>query len=299
MASERPSVAIVTDSTSDLRQLSDQQSLRGIQFVEALIALGNESRIDRPEDIATPELLQWMTDTQEVPTTGAPPAPVFEGLYRSIPAGRDILSVHIASELSQFVAQATVAKTAMGEDGDRVTVLDSRGISLALGYQALEARRLSETGMPVADIVGALEDMQSRSHLFVAFKTLDNARLSGRISHIRGLMGSILGLKPVLELEHGRFEQESVNRTWGKARDRLVADIAASAPFERLGILHAGAPDIEIADMVDRLQPSFPSRIDVALLGPTLATHAGPGAIAVCGVAAKPVVFTSRPQTGS
>ncbi len=293
MSAERP-VGIVTDSTSNLQEFGPQ-FYPEIRIVQARISMGEQDTMDDPGSITTQDVLAWMVKNQAVPTTGAPAYSEFIKAYESFAPDQQILSVHVSGELSQFMNQALKAKNELGQGGDRIEVFDSRQISLALGYMVLEAQRLSTSGMPMEELLGNLRQAQDRIHLIAAFKTLKNARLSGRVSHLKQVMGDALGLKAILTVRDGKIQQEGIEMAWGKAKNRLLQIVESAGPLQRLGVVHAGAEEREIFDMVSRLQGNFYGDIDIGNLGPALATHAGMGAIVISYMTEKPEVVTSYP----
>jgi DegV family protein with EDD domain len=122
-----------------------------------------------------------------------------------------------------------------------------------------------------------------RLGVFGAIDTLENLRKGGRIGGAAAALGTLLSVKPVVEVRDGAVEQESRQRTRLKSLRYLADKVRAAGALERLAVISADAPDLEqFLEMLTDVQPTYP-RI-VADMGPVVGTHAGPGAIEVAWV---------------
>jgi DegV family protein with EDD domain len=150
---------------------------------------------------------------------------------------------------------------------------------MGLGALAVTAARLAAAGAPPETIVADLEERRARTRLFGTLATLEFLRRGGRIGSAAALVGSMLAVKPVIEIRDGLVEGAGKVRTRSRAL-RFLADRVARQPVETLAVLHGEADDLE--ELLDLLAPSFP-REDVVVggVGPVVGTHAGPGVIGV------------------
>ena len=156
-----------------------------------------------------------------------------------------MLSLHLSEALSATVSSARLAAA---EFEGRVTVVDTRTVSIGLALAALGvARRLDAGPCELADLVAEAEGFHRRSRLVFAFETLEFLQRNGRIGRGQALVGGLLGVRPLLTLVEG--EVEPLGRVRGHARllaelERLVCeDTRADEPL-RVGIAHAQAESI-------------------------------------------------------
>jgi DegV family protein with EDD domain len=130
----------------------------------------------------------------------------------------------------------------------------------------------------VDDVVAAAISARERVSVYGAIDTLENLRKGGRIGGAAAALGSLLSIKPVVEVRDGVVEQESRQRTRAKSLQYLADKARAAGPLERLAIMSAAASDFStFLDLVADIQ-SRHERL-IADIGPVIGTHAGPGAI--------------------
>ncbi|MGH3849439.1 MAG: DegV family protein, partial [Pseudonocardiaceae bacterium] len=125
-----------------------------------------------------------------------------------------------------------------------------------------------------------VESMSSRTRVVAALDTLDNLRKGGRIGGAQALLGSVLSIKPVIEVLDGAVEPGPKQRTRARALRYLAERVAAESAVDELAVIHGAAPDV--ATLVSLLQPHFPpDRILVGDLGAVVGSHTGPRTIGV------------------
>jgi DegV family protein with EDD domain len=160
-----------------------------------------------------------------------------------------------------------------------VVVVDSLMVSMGLGSLCLTAARRAADGDSLDSIVANVTDRRNRSKLYGALDTLEFLKKGGRVGNARALLGSMLAIKPVLEVRDGEVEEAGKVRTRSKAL-RLLVDRVKQGPFENLAVLHGNAPDLD--ELLDLLEPLVPQdEIVVGQIGPVIGTHAGPRVIGV------------------
>jgi DegV family protein with EDD domain len=117
--------------------------------------------------------------------------------------------------------------------------------------------------------------------VFGTLDTLDYLQRGGRIGSARALLGSLLSVKPIIEVRDGAVSAESRQRTRGRSFDYLVAKVRAAGKLRSLGVAHAAAPDVE--DLLRALAELYPREdILVSYIGPVIGTHTGPRTVGVC-----------------
>jgi DegV family protein with EDD domain len=247
--------------------------------VPLTIRFGNEELIDRKE-LSTDEFWRRLADSDVLPETSAPSAGAFEGTFRRLveDGATGIICINLSSKLSATMQSAQVAAQAVQADCP-VVVIDSLMVSMGLGSLCLTAAQLAADGNSLESIVANVTDRRNRSKLYGALDTLEFLKKGGRVGNARALLGTMLAIKPVLEVRDGVVEEAGKVRTRSKAL-RLLVDRVKEGPFENLAVLHGNAPDLD--ELLDLLEPLAPrDQIVVGQIGPVIGTHAGPRVIGV------------------
>ena len=271
------SIRVVTDSSCDLPQaLVD--ALR-IEIVPLTIRFGDEELVDR-EELSTDEFWQRLESTKTLPETAAPSAGAFESKFRELLArgATGIVCINLSSHLSATMQAAQVAAAAVSNDIP-VQVIDSQSASMGLGNLCLTAARRAADGDSLEAIVQEVVDRRDRTKLFATLDTLEFLKRGGRVGNARALLGTVLSIKPVIELRDGVVEEAGKVRTRSKAL-KLLAAKASEGKIEHLAVLHGNAPDLD--ELLELLEPVFPrDDIITGVVGPVIGTHAGPRVIGV------------------
>jgi DegV family protein with EDD domain len=270
-------VRVVTDSASDLPD--DLATQLGIEIVPLTIRFGDEELVDRQE-LSTGEFWRRLQESPVLPETSAPSAGAFEDTFRTLVAdgATGIVCINLSSKLSATMQAARVAAKAVADDCP-IEVIDSLHVSMGLGNLCLVAARRAATGDSLETIAAEVLDLRGRTKLYGTLDTLEFLKKGGRVGNARAMLGSMLAIKPVLEVRDGVVEEAGKVRTRSKAL-RLLVDKVKEGPVENLAVLHGAAPDLdELLDMLDPLVPR--GEIVVGDIGPVIGTHAGPRVIGV------------------
>lgn len=271
--SQRPSVAIVTDSTCDLSP--DVAAAHDITIVPLNVHFGDETFRDQV-DITTDQFMTRMEGAPKLPTTSQPSVGSFESAFRKAAETHDeIVCVVLSSKLSGTHQSAQIAAMNVAETIP-VEVVDSLNVTYGLGFQALRAAELAAAGERAAAIASTLRAELNRYQVVVFVETLEHLRRGGRIGKAAQMVGSILQLRPLLRIDEGQVVPFERTRTRGKAMD-AIAEFAASVGVpDQIAVLYNTTPDDarKVADKVAVLTPEHD--VIVAQLGPVIATHIGP-----------------------
>ena len=273
-------VVIVADSTLDVP--ADVAVDLDIQIVPLNVQFGDETFLDQVE-ISSDEFLRRLTTSADLPKSSQPSPARFEEAFRAaIDAGHDVLCITLSAELSGTHNSARLAAGSF--EPERVRVVDSRLVSVGGGFIAIAAARAARDGASLAEATALAESMPARTFLYAALDTLEYLHKGGRIGRASALVGSVLSIKPIIQIRDGHVTPVERVRTWRKAMDRLATLAGEHAPAEALGVMHVGnLPDA--GRLAERIAPVIPSG-DVLLgqLGPVVATYGGPGLVGVVGV---------------
>jgi DegV family protein with EDD domain len=271
------SVRVVTDSSCDLSQaLVDAMR---IEVVPLSIRFGDEELIDRVE-LSPEDFWDRLRSSTTLPETSAPSAGKFEERFRGLidRGATGIICINLSSRLSATMQAAQVAAATVSSDIP-VQVIDSQSASMGLGNLCLTAARRAADGDSLESIVNEVVNRRDRSKLYATLDTLEFLKRGGRVGNARALLGTVLSIKPVIEVRGGIVEEAGKVRTRSKALKALAAK-AAEGKIEHLAVLHGNAPDVD--ELLEMLEPIFPrDDIITGIVGPVIGTHAGPRVIGV------------------
>ena len=150
---------------------------------------------------------------------------------------------------------------------------------MGLGNLCIAAARRANDGASLDEIVAELADRRDRTRLYGTLDTLEFLKKGGRIGNARALLGSMLAVKPVVEVRDGVVEEAGKVRTRSKAL-HLLADKVHDQSVELVAVLQGDASDLdEFLDLIDDVAPR--DKIVVGDVGPVIGTHAGPGVLGV------------------
>ena len=275
---------IVTDSGTDVCLSPDEMASLNIHVVPLVVTLEGASYREGV-DIQPGEFYRLLAATDSLPITSQPSAGEFAGIYRRLAAtDPDILSIHISSGLSGTANAARAGAELVPEAN--VTVVDTRTLSAAAGWQAEAAARAAKAGWLKERILGLIVRIGDASDSAYTLKELKYLIHGGRISHMKGLIASVLHIKPMIgvEKEGGTYVQLGQVRSFKRAVSGLADLIAkqhAPGSALRVQVLHAYNP--EGAAM---LREQVDQRFDCTWLplGPmslVLGAHTGPSMVGV------------------
>jgi DegV family protein with EDD domain len=271
-------VRVITDSSCDLP--TSLQDELGIEVVPLTIRFGDEELVDG-RDLTPAEFWERCRKSPVLPETSAPSAGAFEAACRAAAGAgaTGAVIVTISSKLSATEQAARLAAKAL-EGEFSVQVVDSLTTSLGLGMMAVAAARAAREGAATDEVARVAEELVPRTRLYGALDTLDNLRKGGRVGNATALLGSLLSLKPIIELRDGVVEAESKQRTRSRALRYLVDKVKAQPGITSLAVCHAEAPDLD--EFLGMLDPIYPKDdIIIGDLGAVVGAHAGPRTMGV------------------
>ena len=288
---------IVTDSGTDLWLPPEQAAELKIHIVPLVVSLDYKS-YHEGVDIQPGEFYRLLAETDSLPVTSQPSAGDFAEMYRQLAASDpDILSIHLTSGLSGTFNSAQAGAEMVPEAN--VTHVDTKTLSAAAGWQVEAAARMLKAGWSLEQVLALMKRIGDASDSMYTLNELKYLIHGGRISHMKGLIASILDLKPLIGVEkvNGTYVQLGQTRTFNRAVKGLVDLIAekhAPGSSLRVQVLHSDNP--EGAEM---LREIVDQRFDCTWLpvGPmslVLGAHTGPSMV---GVGYAPLdVFAEVPQ---
>ncbi len=273
-------VAIVTDSTAYLPE--EFITRYQISVIPLQLIWGEETFRDGV-DIQPTEFYNRLINTHVMPTTSQPSAAEFLTVFEKLhTAGADILAILISSGLSGTVSSAEQAKQMLPDA--KIEIVDSQTTMAELGFHILEVARAAEEGADLATCKAIAEHARELSGVVFAVDTLEFLHRGGRIGGGKRFLGTMLNIKPILNLKDGRIDAVEQARTRSKAQARLielVQERTEGKPLRYIGVSHSDAPE-EAAALLQRAQESMQVAQSLFTdLSPVIGTHVGPGTVAL------------------
>lgn len=270
-----PGIHIVTDSGSDITP-TDAAEL-GVTVVPLKIRFGDVEYRDGI-DLEIEEFYAKMAELPGLPTTAAPAPGEFLAAFEAAQAdGADgVVCIDLAGKMS---ATIDAARNAAAEIADRleVRVVDSNSVSGGLRSLVRRAAEAAAAGASIDAIEELVLERAARTTIFGSFDTLENLKMGGRIGGAQAFLGTVLQIKPIIEVRDGEVIEAGKQRTRRKALAWIIDKVAESGEVEDLTLCEALAPD------VDTFRAMFPDGVEFGelRLGPTIGTHGGRGTMGV------------------
>ncbi len=266
-------VRVVADSNCDLP--AELTARYNILIVPSLLNLDGHAYQDGI-DLARAEFYRRLPRLNPLPTTAAPAAGTFEAAFRQCGAA-PIVCLTLAAAFSAIHNAARLGAEAL--DG-QVTLVDTGTLSMAMGWQVLAAAEAAQAGADLPAVLARIAAVRSATRLYAALDTLEYLRRGGRASLGSALMGGLLQIKPILEVQDGEISTLAKVRTKARARAELVARVEALGPLARLAVLHTAceADAVELAARLAHCSAEPPLIVEATAV---IGVHVGPGALGV------------------
>lgn len=273
------STAIVTDSTSDIPP--DVREEFGIYQIPVDLTLENKTYLDG-FDLSRNDFYNRLPTLKKLPTTAAPASGRFQKLYEQIfdQGYSNIISIHAASALSGIFNAARVASE---EFEQPIRVVDSQQLSLGLGFQVIHAAKLAIEKKPLDVILEAIESVKNRVYVFALLDTFEYIHRSGRVSWTKARLGSLLNIKPIVELKAGQVLNRGLARARSKGIQFLGESIRKLGSLEYLAVLHTNSLESG-KKFIEEFTPPEISKPMLVNVTTIIGTHVGPNGIGFAAV---------------
>jgi DegV family protein with EDD domain len=273
-------IALVTDSTTYMPP--ELVKKYNISIAPQVLIWGDQTYRDGV-DITSSDFFTRLKTAKVMPTTSQVAVISFQEIFQSlVDQGYEVLALLVSSKLSGTVQSAMQARDLMSSAREKVNVVDSQSVAMALGFQVLAVARALEDGASLKDAIALAEKSHQYTGVFFAVDTLEFLHRGGRIGGAQRFLGTMLNMKPILAIQDGRVEGIERIRTKNKAQDRVleltIEKVAGRTPV-RLATLHANAAEDAKALLTRAEQALNPVESIFTEVSPTVGTHAGPGTV--------------------
>ena len=267
-------IYVVTDSSSDLTE--DDVAALDVEIVPLTVRIGDDEFVDG-RDLSVEEFYWRMAASDVLPQTACPSPGAFEEAFRgAADAGADaVVCITISSDLSNTLQSAQTAAVAFGGQLP-IHVIDSKSVSSGLGTLVLEAGAAARGGAGLEAVVSSVEGMITRTHVFAALNTLENLKKGGRIGGAKAMVGSMLSVKPLIDITGGIVREAGKARTRRRAMQMLYEQMIGAGTIDHVAVMHGEAADFD--EFLALIAPHFPrDSIRVGVLGAVIGSHGGAG----------------------
>lgn len=275
-------VRLIVDSACDMEKIEADKE--DIVFVPLKTLFGEEEFLDGIT-IDHKRFYEKLVEQSEMPKTSQVNPYDYEQVFREIiEKDQEAVVITLSSKLSGTHASAVAA--AEGHE-DRIFVVDSENVSIGEQILVRYAMQLRDRGMGGKEISVELNRVKKRICLVALLDTLEYLKLGGRISRTSALAGEILSIKPVISVENGEIVVLGKARGSKKGNNLLSTKVAEKGGIDftkPFALGYTGLSDELLQKYVadsEYLWKEEVEELPITLIGSTVGTHAGPGAVAV------------------
>lgn len=271
-------VKIITDSCCDLSP--EIVARYDIEVIPLSVLVHGTNHLDGI-DLNAAQLFEAVKKFGELPKTSAPSVAAFSQVFTKYP---EFIYIGISSKLSATFQSAHLALEAIGNSNGRL--IDSLNLSAGIGLLVIRAAELAKEGKTLDEIVQSIESLIAKTKSSFVIDTLDYLHMGGRCSSLEHVVGSLLKLRPVIEVRaDGTLGvREKVSGSRRKALNALVADFSKHKDDidpRRVFITHAASPD-DALTLKSELESILNIReIHITEAGSTISSHCGPNTIGI------------------
>jgi DegV family protein with EDD domain len=276
---------IVTDSGTDVNFDAHEMAEFGVHVVPLSVSLEGKSYREGI-DIRPDEFYTMLDGTHSLPVTSQPPAGEFAALYRKLAeTDPDILSIHISAGLSGTADSARAGAEMVPEA--KVTVIDTKTLSVPSGWQVEAAARAAKSGWDKERVIDLIQRIGGATDVLYTLKELKYLIHGGRISHMKGLIASVLNIKPIIGVEkvRGTYVNLGQARSFNnaiKAAGEIIHRRVTGGVKLRAQVVHADNPE-GAQQLMEEVKARFNVEfVPIRQLSLVLGAHVGRSMIGVC-----------------
>jgi DegV family protein with EDD domain len=272
------SIRIVIDSTSDVtEEIINKYDLK---VVPLTVNFENESYLDKVE-LSTTEFFEKLTKSEKLPTTSqANPGAFAEAFSEILLQGDQVLGIFVASELSGTFESARIAKDMIG--GDNIRIIDSKSVCLGTFSLILKAIELVNQNKTIDEVVDELERIKDKIVAIACLDTLKYLEKGGRLSKGQAMVGTLLNIKPILEIKDGKLSV--IDKIRGKNKTiKWIDEWIEKNNFDlsdKTVLLFYAQNNDQLKQLRETIEEKYKIKnIIEQEIGAVIGTHAGPGVL--------------------
>ncbi len=272
-------VHILTDSCSDLSQELIHKF--DIAVIPLSVFIAGKTYLDGV-DITIEELFDLVNQTGQLPKTSAPSVANFVDFFSQFE--EEMIYISIGAKLSATYQSAMLAAESLPDR--KIFIINSANLSTGIGLLVCKAAELRDQGLSADEIVHQIMESAGKVRTSFVVDTLDYLYMGGRCSALQNIVGSLLKIRPVIEVrQDGTLGvREKLRGTRKRALEALLEDFKNNLPridLHRVFITHSGCESdaIYLKDGLNQLAEI--ENICITRAGATIASHCGPNTIGI------------------
>ena len=274
-------VAVLTDSNSGITQAAGKEL--GVGILPMPFFIDGEEYFEEIT-LSQKEFYERLKANHDVKTSQPAPGDVMGMWDKYLEEYDEVVYIPMSSGLSSSCETAIMLST--DYDG-KVQVVNNQRISVTQRQSVLDALKLRDAGKNAAEIKEILEKVKLESSIYITVDTLKYLKKGGRITPAAAAIGTVLNLKPVLQIQGEKLDAYAKVRGWKQAKKTML-DAIEKGMLHRFGKqpVHLEAAytcsEEEAQKWKEEIEDRFPEyEVDMDPLSLSVACHIGPGAMAV------------------
>ena len=279
-----PRVAVITDSNSGITQMDGKNM--GISVLPMPFTIDDKTYYE-DINLTREEFFQMMADGRDIMTSQPSPGDVMDLWDKALEKNDQVVYIPMSSGLSGSCQSARM----LSDDYDgKVQVVNNQRISVTQKRSVLDAIEMAQMGMSAREIREELEFVRYESSIYIMLDTLHYLKKGGRITPAAAAVGSLLRIKPVLQIKGERLDAFSKARTLGQGKNIMINamkhdidTLYGGSDKENVWLyaVHGNIPE-QFAEFAQEVRAAFPGiRVQEDVLSLSIACHIGPGALAI------------------
>lgn len=284
MENKMSKIAVITDSNAGFTRQEAEKL--GIFVVPMPFMIGDETFFEGIT-LSREQFYEKMASGANIVTSQPSPSDVMSIWDKALEEYDEVVHIPMSSGLSGSCQSARM----LADDYDgKVEVVNNQRISVTQKRSVLDALEMAEAGMSAAQIREELEHVKYESSIYIMLDTLHYLKKGGRVTPAAAAVGTLLRIKPVLQIKGERLDAFSKARTIAQGRNIMINAMKHDIEILYGGLdketvwlyaVHANVPD-QFAEFSAEVRAAFPGfNVQDDVLSLSIACHIGPGALAI------------------
>lgn len=284
MENKMSKIAVITDSNAGFTRQEAEKL--GIFVVPMPFMIGDETFFEGIT-LSREQFYEKMASGANIVTSQPSPSDVMNIWDKALEEYDEVVHIPMSSGLSGSCQSARM----LADDYDgKVEVVNNQRISVTQKRSVLDALEMAEAGMSAAQIREELEHVKYESSIYIMLDTLHYLKKGGRVTPAAAAVGTLLRIKPVLQIKGERLDAFSKARTIAQGRNIMINAMKHDIETLYGGLdketvwlyaVHANVPD-QFAEFSAEVRAAFPGfNVQDDVLSLSIACHIGPGALAI------------------
>lgn len=272
---------IICDSLADVPE--NLVKLYDIEVIPLTIII-NDIEYKDGQNLTNEEFYKLIKEYDEIPKTSQATYIQFKAIFKKyLDQGKKILYISGSSKVTGTYQSAMITKNDLQGE---IHIFDSLNLSYGCGAQVVTACEMNEQGKSIEDIVKKLEEIRDNILVLFAVDNLDYLKKGGRLSASKAAIGSMLSIKPILQMQDGLIVNIDQARGHKKVISKLISitkeHFKNNIEDKRIGIAH-GDNEVEFEKLKEAINSELKfTKITETKIGPSIGSHTGAGTIGLC-----------------